>query len=134
MNKTKLMLAMIAACAALAGCAKKDFDAVTGTTDFTSVALSNDSTAYHIVAGADGAVTLAPVATLEPQGVIVANGSDNMTFSFANPDVAHINDDGNLQGFSAGSTTVTVTYTDVDHNFATTTLDIPITVSAAPVP
>jgi hypothetical protein len=132
MNKTKLMLAMIAACAALAGCTKKDFNAVTGTTDFTSVALSNDSTAYHIQAGADGAVALAPVATLEPQGVVVANGSDNMTFSFANEAVAHLNDDGNLQGYSTGSTSVTVTYTDVDHNFATTTLVIPITVSAAP--
>jgi hypothetical protein len=132
MNKTKLMLAVIAACAALAGCTKKDFNAVTGTTDFTSVALSNDSTAYHIQEGVDGAVALAPVATLEPQGVVVANGSDNMTFAFANEDVAHINDDGNLQGYSVGSTTVTVTYTDVDHDFATTTLVIPITVTAAP--
>lgn len=132
MNKTKLLLATIAACAALAGCTKKDFNAVTGTTDFTSVALSNDSTAYHILEGADNAVAFAPVATLEPQGVVVANGLDNMTFSFANPDVAALNDDGNLQGFSVGTTTVTVTYVDVDHNFATTTLDIPITVSAAP--
>ena len=132
MNKTKLLLAMIAACAALAGCTKKDFNAVTGTTDFTSVSLSNDSTAYHILEGVDNAVAFAPVATLEPQGVVVANGSDNMTFSFANPDVASLNDDGNLQGFSVGTTTVTVTYVDVDHNFATTTLDIPITVSAAP--
>ena len=132
MNKTKLMLAMLAACVALAGCEKKDFDAVTGTTEFESVSLSNDSTAYHIVAGDDGAVALAPVATLEPQGVVVANGGDNMTFEFANEDVAHLNDDGNLQGYSAGSTTVTVTYVDVDHNFATTTMVIPITVTAAP--
>ncbi|MEP7066937.1 MAG: hypothetical protein ABI889_12950 [Gemmatimonadota bacterium] len=132
MNKTKLMLAMVAACVALAGCEKKNFDAVTGNTEFTSVSLSNDSTAYHITAGADGAVALAPTATLEPQGVVVANGGDNMTFSFANEDVAHLNDDGNLQGYSPGTTTVTVTYVDVDHDFATTTLDIPITVTAAP--
>jgi hypothetical protein len=132
MNKTKLMLAMLAACAALAGCTKKDFNAVTGTTDFTSVSLSNDSTAYHIEEGVDGAVALAPVATLEPQGVVVANGSDNMTFAFGDEEVAHLNDDGNLQGYSVGNTTVTVTYTDVDHNFATTTLVIPITVSSAP--
>jgi hypothetical protein len=132
MNKTKLMLALVVACAALAGCTKKDFNAVTGTTDFTSVALSNDSTAYHITEGVDGAVALTPVATLEPQGVAVANGLDNMSFVFADENIAHFNDDGNLQGFAVGTTNVTVTYTDVDHDFATTTLVIPITVLAAP--
>jgi hypothetical protein len=132
MNKTKLMLALVVACAAFAGCAKKDFDAVTGTTDFTSVSLSNDSTAYHITEGDDGAVALAPVATLEPQGVAVANGTDNMSFAFGDEDIAHLNDDGNLQGYSVGTTNLTVTYTDVDHDFATTTLVIPVTVLAAP--
>jgi hypothetical protein len=48
MKKTKLMLATIAACAALAGCAKKDFDAVTGTTEFTSVALSSEPSSYDL--------------------------------------------------------------------------------------
>ena len=132
MNKTKLMLAMVVACAALAGCAKKDFDALTGTTDFTSVSLSNDPTSYHVTVGETAA--FAPVATLEPQGVAVANGSDNMTFSFYHPGVAEINDNGDLQGDSVGTTTLTVTYTDVDHNFTTTTLDIPVTVTLAPPP
>jgi len=131
MNKTKLMLALVA-CAAFAGCTKKDFNAITGTTDFTSVSLSNDSTAYHIQAGPDGAVTVAPVATLEPQGVVVQNGSDNMTFTFDDATIAHFNDDGNLQGYSAGTTNMTVTYVDVDHNFANTTLVIPVTVISPP--
>lgn len=130
MNKTKLMLAMLAACAALAGCAKKDFNAITGTSDFTSVALSNDPASYTLPVGETAGI--APVATLEPQGVAVANGTDNMTFSFSDPAVAEINGDGNLQGDAVGSTTLTVTYTDVDHNFATTTLAIPVTVTAAP--
>jgi hypothetical protein len=132
MNKTKLMLALVIACAAFAGCTKKDFNAVTGNTEFDSISLSNDSTAYHIVEGADGAVTLAPVATLEPQGAVVQNGLDNMTFAFDDEEIAHLNDDGNLQGYSPGTTNVTVTYVDVDHDFATTTLVIPITVLSAP--
>jgi hypothetical protein len=130
MNKKKLMLAMLTACVTLAGCTKKDFNAVTGTSDFTSVTLSNNPTSYTIAVG--GTADFAPVATLEPQGVAVANGSDNMTFSFSNPAVAEINGDGLLQGDAVGTTTLTVTYTDVDHNFATTTLDIPVTVTAAP--
>jgi len=55
-----------------------------------------------------------------------------MTFTFANPAIAEINADGNLQGDAVGTTTLTVTYTDVTHNFATTTLDIPVTVMAPP--
>ena len=132
MNKTKLMFAAIAACVTLAACTKKDFNAITGTDTSTSVSLSNDSTAYHIFAGVDNAVAIAPVATLEPQGVVIGNGTTNMTFTFANPAIAEINADGNLQGDAVGTTTLTVTYTDVVHNFATTTLDIPVTVMAPP--
>ena len=132
MNKTKLMLTMVVACAALAGCTKKDFNAITGSSDFTSVSLSNDPTSYSLAVGETA--DFAPVATLEPQGVAVANGGDNMTFSFSNPAVAEINGDGLLQGDAVGTTTLTVTYTDVDHNFATTTMDIPVTVTAAPPP
>ena len=51
-----------------------------------------------------------------------------MTFTFANPAIAEINGDGDLQGDAVGTTTMTVTYTDVVHNFATTTLDVPVTV------
>lgn len=132
MNKTKLMLAAVVTCATLAACAKKDFNAITGTDTSTSVTLSNDSTAYHIFEGLDNAVAISPVATLEPQGVAIANGVDNMTFTFSDPAIAEINADGNLQGDAVGTTTLTVTYTDVTHNFATTTLDIPVTVMAPP--
>lgn len=132
MNRTKLMFAAIAACVALAGCDKKDFNAITGTTSFTSVTLSNNPTSYSIDTGAVNAVGITPVATLEPQNVAVANGTTNMTFTFANPAIAEINSDGNLQGDAFGSTTLTVTYTDVDHNFTTTTLAIPVTVSSDP--
>jgi hypothetical protein len=132
MINTKLLFAAVAACVTLAGCTKKDFNAVTGTTDYTSVSLSNDPASYTLAVGE--AESLAPVATLQPQGAVVPNGSDNMTFAFSNADVAEINDDGNLQGDAVGTTTLTVTYTDVDHNFTTTTLDIPITVTAAPPP
>ncbi|MBA2685317.1 MAG: hypothetical protein H0U66_12590 [Gemmatimonadaceae bacterium] len=134
MNKTKLMFAGVAACLVLAGCAKNDANSLTGNHESTSVSLSSDSTAYHISAGLDNAVAFSPVATLEPEGVAIANGTQNMVYTFGNEDIAHLNDDGNLQGYSAGSTTVTITYTDVDHAFATTTLTIPITVSAAPPP
>ncbi len=132
MNKTKLVLAAMAACIALAGCEKKDFNAITGTDESTSVSLSNDPASYTIEEGADNAVGFAPVATLEPQGIAISNGSQNMTYSFSNPDIAEINGDGNLQGDAVGTTTLTVTYTDVNHSFATTTLAIPITVTAAP--
>lgn len=132
MNKTKLMFAAVAACATLAACAKKDFNAITGTDTSTSVSLSNDSTAYHILEGVDNAVAISPVATLEPQGVVIGNGTTNMAYTFSNPAIAEINADGNLQGDAVGTTTLTVTYTDVVHNFATTTLDIPVTVTAPP--
>lgn len=134
MNKTKLMLAAFAGCLTLAACQKKDFNAITGTDQTTSVSLSNDSTAYHILEGVDNAIAIAPVATLQPQGVAVGNGTTNMTYSFSDPSIAEINADGNLQGDAVGTTTLTVTYTDVVHNFATTTLDIPVTVLAAPPP
>jgi outer membrane lipoprotein SlyB len=130
MNKTKLMFAAIAACVALAGCQKKDFNSITGTTNFTSVALSNDSTAYHLAVG--DIVSFAPVATIEPQGTVIGNGLTNMTFAFSDPAVAEINSDGNLQADAAGTSTLTITYTDVDHSFTTSTLAIPITVTAAP--
>jgi hypothetical protein len=130
MNKPKLMFAAVAACVVLAGCNKKDFNAITGTDTSTSVAISNDPSSYGLTVG--GTAGFAPVATLEPQNVAIANGSTNMTFAFSNPAVAEINADGDLQGDAVGTTTLTITYTDVVHSFATTTLAIPITVTAAP--
>jgi ABC-type Fe3+-hydroxamate transport system substrate-binding protein len=158
MNKTKLMLAMLAACVALAGCEKKDFDAVTGSTDFTSVALSSDPTSYdlHVVfvprvitvdtAGVADTVAAhyEPVdsteftvtAKLEPQDVAVGNPTDNMVISPDDADVARVNDDGGfLLGTGPGTTHLTFVYTDVDHDFTTTTLTVPVTVTAvAPAP
>ncbi|MEO6210222.1 MAG: Ig-like domain-containing protein [Gemmatimonadaceae bacterium] len=132
MNKTKLMLAAVAVCVGVAACAKHDANAITGSNTSTGVSLSNDPSSYTIAEGVDNAVTFAPVATLVPQGVAIANGTQNMVYTFSNPDVAEINSDGNLQGDQVGTTTLTVTYTDVDHGFATTTLAIPVTVTAAP--
>lgn len=132
MNRLKFMLAAASVCALLAACQKKDFNAITGTTDYTSVVLSSDPASYTIAEGVDNAVAFGPVATLEPQGAVIANGSTNMTYSFSDPSIAEINGDGNLQGDAVGTTTLTVTYTDVDHNFATTTLAIPVRVTAAP--
>ena len=130
MNKMTLMLAAVAACAIVTACTKTDHNAITGTDQSTSISLSNDSTAYHILK--DSTVAFAPVATLEPQNVAIANGTTNMVFTFANPAIAEINGDGNLQGDAVGSTTLTITYTDVVHNFTTTTLSIPVTVLATP--
>jgi hypothetical protein len=130
MNKSKLMFAALAACVALAGCEKKDFNAITGTDTSTSVAISNNPPSYNLTVG--GTAGFAPVATLEPQNAVIANGSTNMTFAFSNPAVAEINSDGDLQGDAVGTTTLTITYTDVNHNLATSTLAVPITVTAAP--
>ena len=80
MNRTKLTLAALAACVALAGCAKKDFNQITGTDGSTSVSLSNDPASYNLAVG--GTAAFAPVATLQPQGVAIANGSTNITFVF----------------------------------------------------
>jgi hypothetical protein len=130
MKKKQLMFAAVAACVALSACAKKDFNSITGTDTSTSVTLSNDSTAYHIFV--DSAVAFAPVATLQPQNVAIANGTTNMAFTFSNPAVAEVNSDGNLQGDAVGTTTLTITYTDVVHGFTTTTLNVPVTVLATP--
>ena len=130
MNKTKLMFAAVAVCVTLAACAKKDFNAITGTDTSQSVTLSNDSSSYHIFK--DSTVAFSPVATLEPQGVAIGNGTTNMTFTFANPAIAEINADGNLQGDAVGTTTLTITYTDVVHNFVPTSIDVPVTVMANP--
>ena len=130
MDKTKLMFAAVAVCVTLAACAKKDFNAITGTDTSQSVTLSNDSSSYHIFQ--DSTVAFAPVATLEPQGVAIGNGTTNMTFTFANPAIAEINGDGNLQGDAVGTTTLTITYSDVVHNFTTTSISVPVTVMANP--
>jgi hypothetical protein len=127
-----LMGAAIAALAVMAACTKHDSNSITGATGYTSVAVSSDPTSFTVVKG--DSAEFAPIATTEPDGVEIANGSANMTFTFANPAVAEINGSGFVQGDSVGSTTLTITYTDVNHNFATSTFDVPVTVTAVPAP
>jgi hypothetical protein len=127
MNNKMLRLAFVAvAVTAAAACDKKDSNSVTGTTDYTSVSVASDPTSFNVDVGDSAAFT--PTATTEPEGAVIANGSANMTFSFADPTIAEINGSGYVQGDAPGSTTLTITYTDVNHNFATTTLDVPVTV------
>ena len=131
MNNKMLRLAVVAVgVVAAAACTKKDSNSITGSTDYTSVQLSSDPTSFTVAQGDSAEFT--PTATIEPQGVVIANGLDNMTFSFSNPDVAEINGSGFVQGDAVGTTTLTITYTDVNHNFATSTLDVPVTVTGAP--
>jgi len=129
MNNKMLRLAFVAvAVVAAAACDKNDSNSLTGTTDYTSVSLASDPTSFNVEVGDSAEFT--PTATIEPQGVTIVNGSANMTFSFANPAIAEINGSGYVQGDAAGTTTLTITYTDVNHDFATTTLNVPVTVGA----
>jgi hypothetical protein len=154
MNRLKFLFASFAACVALAACTKKDFNAITGTSDFTSVALSSDPATFDLHVRLEpqtitvdssttpftvdtvpahyvpaDSVAFDPIATLEPQGVAVANGQDNMSYTFGDSKVASINESFYVQGDTVGTTTLTVTYTDVDHNFTTTPLVLPVTVT-----
>ena len=131
MNNQMLRLTIVAvAVMAAAACTKRDNNSITGSTDYTSVSLGSDPTSFTVPVGDSAEFT--PTATIEPQGVAIANATDNMTFSFSNPDVAEINGSGFVQGDAVGTTTLTITYTDVNHNFATSTLDVPVTVTGAP--
>jgi hypothetical protein len=131
MNNRMLRLAVVAVgVVAAAACTKKDSNSITGSNDYTSVQLSSNPTAFTVPVGDSAEFT--PTATIEPQGVAIANATDNMTFSFANSSIAEVNGSGFVQGDAVGSTTLTITYTDVNHDFATTTLDVPVTVTAVP--
>ena len=131
MNNKMLRLAVVAVgVVAAAACTKKDSNSITGSTDYTSVTVGSDPTSFTVAVGDSAAFT--PTATIEPQGVAIANATDNMTFSFANPNVAEVNGSGFVQGDAVGSTTLTITYTDVNHNFTTSTLTVPVTVTGAP--
>jgi len=132
MDRKMFMLAVAAGVLTTAACTKKDINAITGATDYTSVQLSSDPTSFSVVVGDSAAFT--PTATIEPQGVAISNGSDNMTFAFANPAIAEVNGSGFVQGDAVGSTTLTITYIDVNHGNAATTLDVPVTVTAATPP
>jgi hypothetical protein len=128
MHRTKLMCAAIAALAAMTACDKRDNNTVTGSNDYSSVAVTSDPTSFTVAEGDSAEFT--PIATTEPDGVEIANGFANMTFDFADPGVAEINGSGFVQGDSVGTTTLTITYTDVDHDFATSSFTVPVTVTA----
>jgi hypothetical protein len=131
MNNRMLRLAVVAVgVVAATACTKHDSNSITGSTDYTSVTVASDPTSFTIAQGDSAAFT--PTATIEPQGVAIANATDNMTFTFANPNIAEVNGSGYVQGDAVGTTTLTITYTDVNHNFTTSTLDVPVTVTAVP--
>jgi hypothetical protein len=146
-----LMCAAIAALAVMAACTKNDSNAVTGSTDYESVALSSnvpsfvlhvqlvpqsidtassgkiDTTVAHEVPL--DSIEFNPVATTMPQDVPIANGITNMTFTSP---VASVNSSFFVQGDTTGTDNLTVVYTDVNHDFATTTLILPVTVTEVP--
>jgi hypothetical protein len=131
MTNRMLRLAVVAVgVVAAAACTKHDSNSITGSTDYTSVTVSSDPTSFTVPVG--DSAEFSPTATIEPQGVAIANASANMTFSFANPAIAEVNASGFVQGDAVGTTTLTITYTDVNHNFTTSTLDVPVTVIGAP--
>ena len=144
MNKKVLMFAALAACVALSACTKKDFNSITGTDTSTGVSLASDPSSFvlhvHLVPAHDtvpaheepvDSIAFDPVATLQPQDVVIPNGQDNMAFTFAQP-VASINGSQYVQGDTTGTTSLTVTYTDVVHGFATTSIVLPVTVTEVP--
>jgi len=127
MNNKMLRLAVVAvAVVAAAACDKNDNDSITGSTDYTSVTVGSDPSSFTVDVG--DSVEFTPTATIEPQGVVIANGTQNMTFAFANPAIAEINGSGFVQGDAPGTTTLTITYTDVNHDFTQTTLSVPVIV------
>ena len=79
------------------------------------------------------AVDRTPTVTIEPQGTLVPNGLNNVTASFSKARIAHFNGDGLLQGDSTGTTILTYTLTDFNHNRVTQSIDIPITVTVGPL-
>lgn len=155
MHRKMLMITAAAVIAATAACDKKDSNAITGTTDYTSISLSSDPTSFNVHVFRNPADTLAPedsgyvplpyfvaadsiefapVAKIEPQDVAIANGTQNMTFIFA-PGIAEVNGSGFVQGDTLGTSTLTITYTDVNHDFAQTSITAPVTVTqVAPPP
>jgi hypothetical protein len=149
MHRKMLMLAVAAGVLTTAACTKKDINAITGSTDYTSVQLSSDPTSFSVhvvrnpadtIASSDPAyvplpyyvaadsTAFTPTATIEPQGVAISNGTDNMTFTFA-PAIASVNSSSYVQGDTLGTSTMTITYTDVNHDFTTTSITVPVTVT-----
>jgi len=80
----------------------------------------------------DDAVDRTPTVFVEPSGDSVSNGLDNVSATFSNDGIAEFNDDGELVGDTVGTTVLTYTLTDVNHSNATTSVNIPITVTVGP--
>lgn len=153
MDIRMLRLAVVAlGVVAATACTKHDNNAITGTTDYTSVALSSDPASFDLhvqlvpraidTSSTTGkidtvpahevpvdSVAFNPVATIMPENVPIANAVSNMTFSSP---ISSVNSSFYLQGDTTGTGTMTVVYTDVNHDFATTTLQIPVTVTQVP--
>ena len=132
MHRQMLMLAAAAGLIATVACTKKDNNTITGTTDYTSVAISSDPASFSVALHDSAAFT--PTVKIEPQDIAISNGADNLTYTFANPAIAELNGSGYVQGDAVGNTTMTITYTDVNHDYATTSIDVPVSVIAAPPP
>ncbi|MDQ2931954.1 MAG: hypothetical protein M3Y05_14220 [Gemmatimonadota bacterium] len=155
MIRLKLMLAAAAVIAVVAACSKYEPNGITGGTGFTGVALTTnpssfalhmrlvpESTYFDSTARRDSTIpahdipldsTLFDVtASIMPQDLAIANGFNNMTF--VSPVAALVTGtDGNyVVPDTTGSGSFTVTYTDVDHAFATTSAVLPITVTRVP--
>jgi len=155
MRRQMFMLVVAAGLMSAAACTKKDNNTITGTTDYTSVALASDPTSFsvHIMRNPADTIPITdtayvplpyyvpsdstlftPTAKIEPQDIAISNGADNMTFTFGSP-IAAINGSGFVQGDTVGTTTLTITYTDVNHAYATTSIVVPVTVTlGAPPP
>ncbi|HLB07968.1 MAG TPA: hypothetical protein VK617_00440 [Gemmatimonadaceae bacterium] len=75
-----------------------------------------------------------PTITILPQNVVVPNGTDNVTASFSDPSIADLDGNGFIEGLAPGTTVMTWTFTDFNHNNATQSINIPITVVVGPAP
>lgn len=156
MHRKMFMITAVAVMAATAACSKRDNNAITGTTDYTSVSLSSDVNSFTVHVYPNPADTIdvddpnyvdvphylptdstefTPTAKIEPQDVAIVNGSQNMTYTFDPGTLADVNGSGFVEGDAPGTGSMTITYTDVNHDFAQTTLVLPVTVTlTAPPP
>lgn len=77
-----------------------------------------------------------PTVTILPQNTVVPNGNDNIAPSFSTADIAFFDFEGDflIEGNAPGTTVLTYTLTDRNHNNATQLINIPVTVVVEPVP
>jgi len=92
----------------------------------------SDTTHHESFFVGDDSVAQDPTVTIEPQGTIVPNGANNIAASFSVPGIVDFNDSGFLQADSTGTTVLTYTFTDFNHQNATSSVSVPITVTVGP--